>query len=90
MALYDQASRLIDEALRHLEIPMLRYLMAYCLIAGTRLSAEASEQIRLAGESPLGPPYPFRDMEIKAIRLLADRFPGDSRLGRLAKLVADL
>ncbi len=71
---FDQASRWIDEALRHRDLAMLRYLMAYCLLTATRLEAEAAEQIRLASQIPFGPPFPFRDIEQKAITTLAKVF----------------
>ena len=78
--LYDQASRWIDEAIRHRDLPMLRYLMAYCLKTATRLDAEASDQVRLAAESPIAPPFPFRTVEIEAIRSLLTAFPDDQKL----------
>jgi len=78
--LFDQASRWIDEALRHREMAMLRYLMAYCLLTATKLNAEASEQIRLAVQSSLAPPFPYRDVERDAITLLASTFPEDPHL----------
>ncbi len=85
--LFDQASRWIDEALRHRDLPMLRYLMAYCLIEATRLDAEASDQVRLAGEAPLAPPFPFREVEIHALNALLKAFPNNSRLALLNTLI---
>ena len=86
--LFDQASRWIDEALRHRDLAMLRYLMAYCLLTATKLVAEASEQVRLAARSPLAPPFPFRDVERDAIALLAGTFPEDLHLPVLKGWVA--
>jgi tetratricopeptide (TPR) repeat protein len=82
--LFDQASRWLDEAIRHRDLPMLRYLTAYCLLAKTRLVAEASEQVRIASKSPVGPPFPFRDVERTAIHTLRDAFPTDANLAVFA------
>ena len=88
--LFDQASRWIDESLRHRDLPMLRYLMAYCLIKATRLDAEASDQLRLAAEAPLAPPFPFREVEWMALTQLHLSFPENSRLRVLLDLQKDL
>jgi len=88
--LFDQASRWIDEAIRHRDLPMLRYLMAYCLMKATKLNAEASDQIRLAAVTPIGPPFPFRDVERVAIDALREAFPGDERLITLAGYLASI
>ena len=78
--LFDQASRWIDEAVRHVDLPMLRYLMAYSLLVATKLGIEASEQMRLAGDLPFGPPFPIRPFERKVLEALRDVFPNDLRL----------
>jgi len=78
--LFDQASRWIDEALRHRDLPMLRYLMAYCLVSATRLTAEASDQVRIAAKSPVAPPFPYREVERDAIKSLHEAFPDDKNL----------
>ncbi len=83
--LLDQASRWLDEALRHRDLSMLRYLMAYCLFSGPKLLAEASEQVRLAGLAPWGPPFPFRPMEQVVIQSLINAFPADQRLQVLGR-----
>ena len=86
--LFDQASRWIDEAIRHRDLPMLRYLMAYCLITATRLSTEAFDHVRIAGQTPIAPPFPFRAVEWKAIESLRMAFPDDKNLGILSSLLA--
>jgi len=78
--LYDQAARLLLELLRHRENAMLRYLLAWCHMKATSLEAEVAEQVRKASESPLGPPYPWRKLELKVLRDLANEFPADERL----------
>lgn len=80
--LLDQANRWIDEALRHHDLAMLRYLMAYVLLKGTRMQAEAAEHVRAAAKA-LVPPLPWRDVEIEALRGVAERFPSDEALGRI-------
>jgi len=87
--LFDQASRWLDEAIRHRDLPMLRYLTAYCLVAKTRLNAEASEQVRIAAKSPIAPPFPFRDVERTAIFALHAAFPDDKNLGTLIEFLRD-
>jgi hypothetical protein len=84
--LFEQASRWIDEALRHVDLPMLRYLLAYIHLKASGLLMEAAEQVSAAARQPLGPPYPWRGVEIEAIRTLRDRFPEDSRLDSLNRL----
>lgn len=85
--LFGEAARLIDEAQRHREHPLLRYMFAWCLLRGTRMVAEASEQVKRAGEAELGAPFPWRPFEVRAVRELAARFPDDFRLKTLAKII---
>lgn len=82
-----EAARWIDECMRHREVPMLRYLQAWSLLQNSRMAAEAAEQVSAAGKSPLEPPFPWRRMERRAIRELAEKFPRDERLQSLAALV---
>lgn len=84
----DQATRWIDEALRHRDLPMLRYLQAYCFLRSSRMVAEASQHLALAAMSPLGPPYPWRPIEWQALLALQNRFPKDAGLGRYLGLQA--
>lgn len=78
--LFDQAGRWLDEAIRHRDLPMLRYLTAYCLVTKTKLFAEAAQHLRVAAQTPIGPPFPFRDLERKAIHVLRSAFPDDANL----------
>jgi len=80
--LLDQASRWIDEAVRHRDLAMLRYLQADCLLRGTRMVAEAAEHIAAAGRVA-GPPYPWRAVERTALERLSARFPQDERIRQL-------
>lgn len=82
----DQAHRWLDEALRHRDLAMLRLLTAYCLLMGTQMVADAAEHVRAAGRIP-GPPYPWRPVELNALRVLQERFPDDAHLSRLIALV---
>lgn len=82
-----EASRWIDEALRHRDVAMLRYLAAWSLLGGSRMDAEAATFVAAAGRLPFEPPYPWREIERRALRDLAARFPGDGRLADYLRLV---
>ncbi|HVT11158.1 MAG TPA: DUF5107 domain-containing protein [Fimbriimonadaceae bacterium] len=82
--LFEPAGRWIDEALRHVDLPMLRYLLAYAHLEATGLDFEAADQVAAAARLPLAPPFPWRRIEIEAISRLAARFPADERLRELA------
>lgn len=75
-----EASKWIEEALRVGEVPLLRYLLAWILLTNTRHTAEAAHHVRMAAQEPWGPPFPWRKIEIRAIRELASAFPDDTRL----------
>ncbi len=79
----DEATRWIDEALRHHDLAMLHYLQADALLEGTRMETEAAQHVVLAGRAQL-PPYPWRKVETEALRRLSTRFPADERLSILA------
>jgi hypothetical protein len=83
--LLDQANRWIDEALRHHDLAMLRYLMADVLLRGTRMEAEAAEHMRAAAKA-LVPPLPWRPVEVRALRNVLERFPSDAAARRLLEL----
>lgn len=83
--LLEQASRWLDEALRHHNLAMLHYLMAFILLQGTRMDAEAAQHVALAAKAQL-PPMPWRQVEVRALRVLAERFPVEA----IASLVAAL
>lgn len=82
-----EASRWIDECLRHRDLPMLRYLTAWSLLEGSRMEAEAALQVAAAGRLPFEPPYPWREIEKHALAELRERFPRDARLAQYAALV---
>ncbi|RYG25148.1 DUF5107 domain-containing protein [bacterium] len=81
-----EASRWIDEAVRHRDLPMLRYLAAWSLLQGSRMEAEAAVQVAAAARLPFEPPYPWREIERTALRDLRERFPNDERLRQYASL----
>lgn len=83
-----ECARWIDECLRHREVPMLRYLQAWSLLQNSRMAVEAAEQVSVAGKSPLEPPFPWRGMEKRAIKALAERFSNDERLQSLDTLLS--
>ncbi len=78
--LIDQAIQWLDEALRHRDDPMLRYLLAFLYLAHTRMRAESAEQIAAAERLTLRPPYPWRAVEREALRALAEAFPTHAAL----------
>jgi hypothetical protein len=82
-----EASRLIDEAQRHREFPLLRYMNAWMLMAHTRMEAEAASEVARASKHALEPPFPWRPLEVEAVTLLAARFPSDPRLESLKALL---
>lgn len=88
--LYEEASRWIDEALRHADLPMLRYLLAYAHIEATGMDFEAADQLAAAAKAPLGPPFPWRPIERVAVEALSNRFPDDERLGELLAVMGRL
>jgi hypothetical protein len=86
--LWSEATRWLDEALRHLDMPMLRYLQACSFIMGaTGMETEAGVHVQAAGKLPFGPPFPWRDAEIGALYTLKPLFPNDERLAQYAALV---
>lgn len=83
------AARLVDELIRHRDLPMLRYLRAWSYLKFTRMEAEAMTDLRAAGALPLDPPLPWRPLEKQIIRDLAERFPDDTALQSWRRLVLD-
>lgn len=81
------ASRLIDEALRHGEHPLLRYMHAWILMKHTRMEMEAATEVSRAAKSPLQPPFPWRPLEVQAVEELHARFPKGERLKSLVELL---
>ncbi|MEA2553304.1 MAG: hypothetical protein QOJ65_1480 [Fimbriimonadaceae bacterium] len=79
LGLIQEASRWLDEAIRHEDLPMLRYLQA-SLLQGTRMSVDAAEHVRVASAMPLKPPFPYRAVELDALDSLQRAFPQDPRL----------
>lgn len=86
LGLNDQATRWIDEALRHVDLAMLHYLQAYCYLRASRMHVEAAECIAAARRLGFTPPLPWRDVEWQALSALHARFPSDEVLGRYAGL----
>ena len=86
MGLFADAVRWLGEALRHIDLAVLRYLVAYCLLTGSRMEVEAAEQVAAAGRVTVSGPYPWRPIEKTALVALRKRFPGDRTLAEYASL----
>jgi tetratricopeptide (TPR) repeat protein len=86
LGLFEQASRWIDEALRHVDLAMLRYLQAYCLLEASKMKAEAAAHVAAAAKIPFAPPLPWRTIELQALDRLKQAFPEDARLADYFKL----
>lgn len=84
--LIEDATRLIDEALRHGEHRMLRYLMAYLHLRHSNMEFEAATHVQAAEAIPLAPPFPWRRIEREALLVLQERFPGMEKLALFAEL----
>ena len=85
---YDQATRWIDEALRHQATPMLYYLQAYAFFAGKRMEVEIPNLLSRAAKLGIQPPYPYRNFERRAIEQLSENFPQDIQLAKYRHLMA--
>jgi len=83
------AMRWLDEALRHEDLLMLRYLLAYTYLQTGRMEIEAADQMSRAALMPLAPPFPWRPVEAEALRALSARYPSDERLALLSRLARD-
>jgi hypothetical protein len=80
-----EASRWIDESLRHVEIAVLRYLQAAMLLDGG-MQTEAAQQVAAASKLEVGPPYPWRGPELASIARLVGAFPEDAHLRKVAAM----
>jgi tetratricopeptide (TPR) repeat protein len=83
---YEQAARWLDEALRHSDVAMLRYLLAYCLLSQSTMHAEAAQHLAAAAKLPLGPPFAWRVVETTALTTLGKIFPADAALAEYRRL----
>ena len=84
----DQSTRWIDEALRHVESPMLLYLQAYAYLSAARMEGEIPNLLRRAGKIGYQPPFPFRDIERQALAALRNRFEDDELLAKFQSFMA--
>lgn len=78
--LFEEAHRWIDESLRHHDLPMLRYFLAWAYLQRSKMVTEAAAEIGRARQAPVSPPLPWRPFERLVLRDLAGRFPEESRI----------
>lgn len=71
----ESAARLSTEVLRHAEIPLVRWLLAWNLLTGARMEAEAAHHAALAAAQAPSPPLPWRRLERQAVTETVARFP---------------
>ncbi|MGE0001241.1 MAG: hypothetical protein AB7F50_07725 [Fimbriimonadaceae bacterium] len=68
------AARLAEEAMRHTDIPLVRWLYAWNLMTGSLMDAEAAAQAAQAAAQAPAPPLPWRPMERRAVKETIARF----------------
>lgn len=76
----ESAARWIDEARRHVDLPMLRVLLADLLLRQSRFEVEAAQWVASLNGQTLTPPYPWRRAEREAVERLRSRFPDSEPL----------
>ncbi len=84
--LFGDLAKWVTAALRHKEIPMLRYVLAAALLKNGGMDAEAAAEVRLAADKPINPPYPWRSAEHRVLDQLQRKFPQDARIKDLVEL----
>jgi len=83
--LYTDASRWIDESLRHAESYRLRVLQCWLLATRTRMEVEAMQHLAKIDIDAVGAPLPSDPVELLALMQLCERFPQQQALILLAR-----
>lgn len=78
----DEAIRWLDEAIRHVDLPVLRFLLAQAFARRTSMEIEIGMHLAAAEATGFVPPYPYRATEWAAIGSLAKRYPGSNILAK--------
>jgi len=77
---FADAARFAEAALALGPLPVLHYLLAYCLLTHSKMNTEAATHVALAGKLPNQPPYAWRALEIRAMETLQEAGLGDEKL----------
>lgn len=70
-----EAARAAEDALRASDTPMVRWMLGWCLLSGSRMEAEAAAVFAQAAAAPVAPPLPWRPVEREAVLGACARFP---------------
>jgi hypothetical protein len=84
--LWEEATHWIDEALRHVDLPMLHYLQAFSFLEASRMDVQAAGHVTSAARLQAKPPYPWRPIERLALEVLGERFPADVVLAEFVQM----
>jgi hypothetical protein len=84
--LMQDAADWLAESLLHVDLPILRYLLAYAYLQNNGMDIEAADLVRLANQDQPLPPYPWRPVELQAIAYLKGIYPDDKGLEATAKV----
>lgn len=82
-----EAARWLDESVRHADHRMLRIMTSWNFLVNSRMDAEAAHHLALASKLPLVPPFPWRELERRAVADLLARFPAQAGVVELADLL---
>ena len=83
---YEDLFRWVDECLRHREVAMLRYILAFAYVESGKHEFETAMQVQKVALQPVTAPYPWRRIERHVLETLSLQFPSDERIKDLLGL----